>query len=349
MKNYYIVFSVLIIFSFKKSNNLTEYVFPKLFNFTEPILVNDYKITDEGVTLGRYLFYDKILSRNKSFSCASCHKQEFAFADNSTFSTGINGDTLKRNTPPIFNVAWYNSLFWDGRAKTIEEQILFPVSDHKEMDLDWKIASKRINQSSFYKKQFRNIYGNLIIDSLLICNAIAQFERSLISCNSKYDDVIQGKQYFSKQEHNGFVIVNDQSMGDCFHCHTTDVNTVGTTGGFANNGLDTISTFSEIKDIGKASISNKKEDIGVFKIPSLRNIAVTAPYMHDGRFQTLEEVLDFYSEGIQNTKNIDSKMQYAHKGGVHLSENDKKDVVLFLKTLTDSSFINNSKFSNPFY
>lgn len=344
----YSIFLIIIFLSFQKLTETTSYIFPKLFHFPEKQININNPLTNEGVELGRFLFYDKILSKDKSMSCASCHKQKHAFADNKKFSKGIYGESLKRNTLPIFNLAWYNKFFWDGRTSTIEEQVLFPVSDHVEMDLDWKTASKRINQSKFYRSKFKKAFGNQQIDSILICKAIAQFERTLISNNSKYDRGIQGKATFSDEELRGFVVVNDQSMGDCLHCHITDANALGTNGKFANNGLDKVFKSEDYVDKGKGAVSEIKNEIGQFKTPSLRNIALTAPYMHDGRFQTLEEVVDFYSEGVSSSINIDSKMQYAHKGGVHLSSEDKKAVIAFLKTLTDSVFISNSKFSDPF-
>lgn len=340
-----IVISVLtiLLFGFQKVKNDELYFFEALFRFPEKP-VNLYNpVTEKGAELGRYLFYDTILSSDFSFSCASCHQQQFAFADNKKFSKGVDGEFLKRNTMPLFNLAWYSSFFWDGRATSIEDQIFVPVRAHNEMNLDWKEAEKRLNESFFYKKQFKNVFSINYIDSITISKAIAQFERTLISNHSKYDKVIAGKDKFTESEFRGFILVNDQSMADCLQCHTTDADALGTTRNFSNNGLDI-----ELKDEGLFKTTQNLNDKGKFKIPSLRNIALTAPYMHDGRFETLEEVINFYSEGVQISKLIDSKMQYAHQGGVQLTNEEKKDVISFLKTLSDSTFISNTKFSNPF-
>ncbi len=306
-------------------------------------------LTLEGIELGRFLFYDSVLSDQNNFSCASCHQQQYAFSDGpKTLSTGPSGIKQKRTTPPLFNLPWYQSYFWDGRAHTLEEQAYFPVRAHSELNLDWKIAERRIQKSKFYKPKFRAAFGNIRIDSSLIVKAIAQFERTLISHNSKYDQVIRGETTLTAEEFEGFVLINDQTKGDCMHCHTTDSDALGTTGKFSNNGLDSAKTFSDYPDSGLGGDTKTKSDYGKFKIPSFRNVAFTAPYMHDGRFKTLEEVLDFYSEGVVLSVNIDSKMQYAHKGGVHLNKEEKRKIILFLNTLTDSTFTTNPAYSNPF-
>lgn len=339
---------LLLVVSFRQLAEPTPYIFEKMVYFPEMPVANDNPITIEGVELGRFLFYDSILSRDKSFSCASCHRQENAFADNKKFSIGIDGKLMSRNTLPLFNLAWYEGMFWDGRAATIEEQVFQPVSAHDEMDLNWKIAVKRIKSNKFYKSKFEAAFGQVPIDSILIAKAIAQFERTLISSNSKYDLVLKKLAYFTPDEYAGFEIMNDQTKGDCLHCHLTDANALGTNGKFSNNGLDAVTNIKEFKDFGKANASGKNEDYGVFKIPSLRNIAVTAPYMHDGRFNTLEEVIDFYSEGLNYSPTIDSKMGHIRTKGAKLSPLEKQQIIAFLHTLTDTVFIQNKKFSNPF-
>jgi len=342
----FITFSIL---SFAFKTEPTPYTFPRLFYFPEMPSPASNPVTIEGVELGRYLFYDSILSFNYTFSCASCHKQENAFSNSSeTFSKGINGDFMQRNTPALFNLAWYPAMFWDGKAKNIEEQIFHPVRTSTEMNLSWKEAARRINKSKFYRSKFILVFGKQEIDSILIAKAVAQFLRTLLSYQSRYDRMLKGDVTFTHDEHEGYTIVNDQTMGDCLHCHNTDANALGTSLTFSNNGLDKIEKAENYKDKGYGAITGNIKDNGKFKIPSLRNIALTAPYMHDGRFKTLEEVVDFYSEGVNTCANIDSKMQYAHQGGVKLSVLQKKQVVLFLKTLTDSVFISNPEFGNPF-
>jgi cytochrome c peroxidase len=339
----------LIILSFREKLKLTPYKFPEPKFFPKMPVAADNPVTVEGANLGKYLFYDPILSSDSTMSCSSCHNQKNAFSDSpNSFSKGRNGTLMKRNTMALFNLAWYPAYFWDGRASSIEEQVFHPVREYNEMNLDWKVAAKRLEKNKFYKKQFKEIFGTSKIDSTHISFAIAQFLRTLISYQSKYDQVIEGKALFTKDEYEGFNLVNDQTKGDCIHCHITDGDALGTNLVFSNNGLDAVTNPNAFKDKGRGAITRKTTDNGKFKVPSLRNLAFTAPYMHDGRFKTLEEVINFYSEGVKPCANIDSKMEYAHQGGVKLSAEDKKKIIAFLLTLSDSSFISNPEFSNPF-
>lgn len=313
-----------------------------------PVAANN-PVSVEGAKLGKYLFYDPILSSDKTMSCASCHNQKFAFSDSpNAYSKGRAGGLMKRNTMALFNLAWYPAFFWDGRASGIEEQIFHPVREYNEMNLDWSTAATRLEQNKFYKSQFLEIFGRSKIDSVQISFAIAQFLRTLISYQSKYDRVIEGKALFTKDEYEGFNLVNDQTKGDCLHCHTTDGDALGTTLVFSNNGLDAVEIANDYKDKGRGAITGKIADNGKFKVPSLRNLSFTAPYMHDGRFKTLEDVLNFYSEGVQKSFNIDTKMEFVHQRGAKLTSDDKRKIVAFLLTLSDSSFILNPEFSNPF-
>lgn len=345
----YVLLIIIFAASFKKKTAPVPYKFPELVFFPKMPVSEINSVTVEGVELGRYLFYDPILSKNNNFSCASCHKQEAAFSDApNAFSKGVNGDLLSRNTMPLFNLAWYPALFWDGKAASIEAQVFHPVRGNNEMNLEWEVAVERISSSNFYKYKFQQAFPNKLIDSTLITMAIAQFERTLLSYSSKYDKVLAGKAFFTKDEYDGFVLMNDMTKGDCLHCHTTDGDALTTTSTFSNNGLDTISIAKNYTDIGRGGITRIINDYGKFKIPSLRNIALTAPYMHDGRFKTLAAVLDFYSEGVNQCANIDSKMEFVHQKGAHLSKEEKHKIIAFLYTLTDSSFITDTRFSNPF-
>lgn len=344
-----ILFAIILFAAFAAMHKPTPYIFPnfKFFPKMPHSVINP--VTMEGVDLGRHLFYDPILSLNNDLSCATCHRQEKAFSDSpSTFTKGNRNVLTNRNTMPLFNLAWYSSFFWDGRASSIEEQVFHPVRDTNEMNLPWKEATKRIKKSKIYKQKFKSTFGNQKIDSVLISNAIGQFLRTLISDQSKFDRVLAGMEYFNKDEYAGLVLMNDMTKGDCLHCHTTDANALGTTGLFSNNGLDNIKDPKTYRDKGLGGYTNNINDNGKFKIPSFRNVAVTAPYMHDGRFATLEKVLDFYSEGVQQSVNIDSKMGLAHQGGVRLTAEEKKQIIAFLNTLTDSIFITNPDFGNPF-
>ena len=338
-----------VLFGFSQYFINEPYPFPKLAAFPKMPVNHLNPVTKEGVKLGRYLFYDPILSKDSSISCSSCHQQAFAFSDgNVKYSTGVNGHQLNRNTPPIFNLAWNQHLFWDGKANSIEEQVFFPVRDHLEMGLDWNLATNRLKNSVFYKACFQAAFEGKVIDSVLVAYAIAQFERTIISYNTRLDKALRREVFLTKDELKGLELMNDQSKGNCLHCHPTDANFVSTTGKFANNGLDTFSTVYALKDAGRGGVSNNKADFGLFKIPSLRNITLTAPYMHDGRFKTLEEVLDFYTSGVKQNPTIDSKMHFANEAGVNLTALEKRQIIIFLNALTDSVLIIDEAFSNPF-
>jgi len=302
------------------------YEFPVLFAFPKMPVNEQNLATKEGVKLGRYLFYDPILSADSSISCASCHHQKNAFADAARFSKGIGAQLQQRNTLPLFNLAWYNSFFWDGRIAILEDLPFHPVRTKSEMNLNWQEAEKRIANKPFYRKQFRTVFKTESPDSNQIVFAISQFLRTLISANSKYDQVLRGEKHLTTDEYAGFILANNQTKGNCLHCHITDAHALGTNGKMSNNGLDA----------------------GLFKNPSLRNLAFTAPYMDDGRFNTLEEVVDFYSDSIKNPAYADSKMGHLQNGKSALNALEKKQLIAFLKTLSDSAFVLDARFSNPF-
>lgn len=351
LKKYLLIFSLPAIMAtgFIGTHLPNPYLFPQLYHFPEMPISKENPVTVEGVELGRYLFYDPILSSNQNLSCASCHKQAYAFSDApNSFSRGNEGQLTIRNTLPLFNLAWYPAYFWDGRVSSIEEQVFHPVRDLSEMNLSWTEAVKRVRKNKFYRQKFKEVYGHTEVDSTHITKAIGQFLRTLISYQSKYDLVLKGEAYFTKDEFDGFVLMNSMKKGDCMHCHTTDANALGTTLTFSNNGLDDIQDPTQYSDLGLGGFTHKPGDNGKFKIPSLRNVAVTPPYMHDGRFLTLDEVLDFYSEGVNKSVNIDSKMGFAHQKGVKLSKDEKRKIIAFLITLTDSAFISNPEFGSPF-
>jgi cytochrome c peroxidase len=339
---------IILLCSWSMSVVTTPYRFPEL-NFFPAMPVSPVNpVTVEGVQLGRYLFYEKLLSDDASMSCGSCHKQEYAFSDGpKQYTEGRNRVMMKRNTMPLFNLAWYPSLFWDGRAATIEEQVFHPVRSYNEMNLDWKNAAARLNENKFYRKLFNEAFGTAEIDSVKIAMSIAQFLRTLISNQSKYDRVLAAKDRFTQDEFDGFNLINDQTKGDCMHCHSTDGDALGTQLMFSNNGLDAVTEPSAYRDIGRGAVTGNIKDYGKFMVPTLRNVGLTAPYMHDGRFKTLEEVLDFYSEGVKWSPNIDSKMQHVKRGGVNLTKDEKRKVIAFLHTLTDTVFIKNPEFSKP--
>ncbi|HEX8517563.1 MAG TPA: cytochrome c peroxidase [Bacteroidia bacterium] len=328
---------------------VTPYSFPQLEYFPKIIESETNPLTVEGAALGRFLFYDPILSADSSLSCAGCHDQKSAFSDApKALSQGINSNASSRNTMSLSNLAWHPAFFYDGRVVTLEDQVEHPLLNPNEMNSDWGDILRKLNKSNFYRKKFHSLYRNKAVDSTQVRNVIAQFLRTLISHESKFDKMLLGKVKLTEEEFNGFRIMNDQTKGDCLHCHPTDGNRMFTTMAYSNNGLDSIFDADKYIDKGRGAVTGIKKDNGKFMIPSLRNIALTAPYMHDGRFKTLEEVMEFYTSGVHVSANIDSKMGMAYQKGVKLTDKEKREVIAFLKTLTDSVFINKKEFSNPF-
>ena len=242
---------------------------------------------------------------------------------------------------PLFNLAWnYNERFaWDGKELSLERQALEPVENPIEMHSDWNDVIDRLQNHTEYPELFLKAFNTSTISKELAVKAIAQFERTLISANSKFDRFSLGQTNLTPQELNGLDVFLREDKGDCFHCHGNPNNPLWTDNEFHNNGLD--ETFS---DLGLGAVTGDPNDNGKFRSPSLRNLDFTAPYMHDGRFLTLDEVINFYSEGLQNSATIDPLMKNLNQGGVQLSSEDKADLKAFLLTLSDPSFANNPDF-----
>jgi cytochrome c peroxidase len=316
------------------------------------IIPADNPLTVEGVDLGRHLFYETRLSRNNTMSCGSCHQQPLAFTDGKALSTGINRLQTKRGSMSLANMLWFSQFNWDGSATSLEEQALKPLEDPLEMHQPVAEAVNKLQQTERYPPMFEKAFGSATITKENILKALAQFQRTLISGNSRYDRYLQKKEVFTPDEVEGmalFMTHPDPSTntrgGNCGDCHGGVLLTTRT---FHNNGLD-----FEPKDNGLGDISGKATDNGKFKSPSLRNIALTAPYMHDGRFKTLEEVLDHYNEHIRfNTPNLDPLITEASNmpngRSLGLTSEEKRKIIAFLHTLTDTTFINDKRFSNPF-
>jgi len=295
-------------------------------------------LTIEGVALGRKLFYDKKLSANNTISCGSCHQQRFAFSDNKTFSLGVNDSVGIINAMPLFNLGWGRAFFWDGRSPSLFAQVHDPVINPIEMANTWGNVLVKLQGDKDYPREFKKVFGTDTINAGMVMKAIAQFELTLVSFNTRFDQYyFEGRaEVLTPQEERGLDIFF--GFGNCNHCHS-DV--LLTDNYFRNNGLDAA------PPPGLYNTTGKETDRGRHKVPSLRNIALTAPYMHDGRFKTLEEVLDFYSTGIhQKSPNIDEHMVPFGRG-LGLTAEQKADLVAFLHTLTDSSFITNKAFSDP--
>ena len=313
----------------------TPYRFTMSSTFPIPALPRDNPLIEERIVLGERLFNDTALSRDGTLSCASCHPQATAFADPRRFSVGVAGRTGTRQGMPLFNLAWKSRFFWDGRAPSLREQALIPIQDHQEMDETPDNVVTKLRKTSI--EHFARAFDSPEVTAERIGLALENYLLTLTSHDSKFDRVMRGEGKLSAQEQRGFelfMMEREPRMGslgaDCFHCHG---GALLTDHQFRNNGLAIVET-----DLGRFRVTQAAIDRGTFSTPSLRNIAVTAPYMHDGRFSTLEQVLDHYSEGVQRTDTLDPNLAKHPDGGLHLSAEEKKAVIAFLKTLTDRKF-----------
>ncbi len=322
---------------------------PYTFNNPYPLppipTFNENPISVEGVALGKKLFYDKRLSGDNTMSCNSCHKQENAFATNLAVEKGIDGIAGKRSSMPLFNLTWnLENFFWDGRALTLEEQTQMPVEDVIELHETWENAINEIKADELYPELFKNAF-NVSIDGInqdLAGRAMSQFLRTLISNNSKFDQYLRGDIDLNDAEFAGLSKFDvegpedgiSKGGSDCHHCHSQPLFTDYT---IRNNGLDTDNTFT---DFGKEEHTGLVTDRAKFKVPSLRNLLYTAPYMHDGRFQTLEEVIEHYNFGGHTSSTIDPDMKN-REYGLLLTQTEKDNLLAFLKALSDPSFITN--------
>ena len=346
----------------------TPYPFQMSATFPIPDLPRDNPLTVERVELGKMLFFDKKLSVNNAQSCADCHLPEKAFADARRTARGAEGEFGPRNTMPLFNLAWKKEFFWDGRAKSLREQVLQPIQNPIEMhetltNLVMKLRSSRreealTNKSAIGNRQsaiemslltsaatnedypalFTAAFGSSEITAEKIALALENYLLTLTSFDAKFDRVLRGEGKFTTEEQRGFELFSTeydprrgQFGADCFHCHGGPL---FQSQSFANNGSD-----GAFKDIGREKVTGKASDRGKFSVPSLRNVALTAPYMHDGRFRTLEDVVEHYSTGIPRSATLDPNLAKHPDGGVPLSADDKRALVAFLKTLTDAQFL----------
>ncbi len=316
-----------------------------------PELPADNPLTVQGVLLGRMLFYETMLSKDGSQSCATCHQQGDGFSDPNRFSLGVEGLPGKRQAMPVFNMAWHtNAFFWDGRAPLLRDQALMPIQDPLEMNETLDNVVAKLSDSKEYRDQFKRAFDSEEITAPKMALAMEQFMLSIVSHQSKYDKYLAGEVQLTDSEDRGRLLFEmeynpffpDQSGADCAHCH----------GGanfendqYMNNGLDTDADFT---DMGREKVTNNPADRAKFKVPSLRNVALTAPYMHDGRFQTLEEVIDHYNSGIEESSTADPTVINTRQTGLMLTDQDKQDLINFLKTLTDEAFLNNEDYQSPF-
>jgi cytochrome c peroxidase len=298
---------------------------------------------NQKVILGRVLFYDKQLSFNNNISCGTCHKQDFGFADNVKIHKGIWGTDLQRNTLSISGEA--NLLFWDGRSQSLSDLVLRPIANHQEMLQDLSVLPEKLKKMTYYKQMFKNAFGDSTITIERIGNALSFFCRAIQANNSKINKMViagNNTSMLSNEEKAGYDIFNGK--GRCVTCHSFG-SISSYNSAFHNIGLDII-----YKDGGLSNISNREEDKGVFKTPNLTNIELTAPYMHDGRYNTLEEVVEFYNSQIQAHPNLSSllKDEDNHPLRLQLTDSEKNALVKFLKTFTDPVLKTDPRFSDPF-
>lgn len=340
-----------------------------------PLTVDDYKFntfsigdkpSNQKATLGRVLFYDKNLSLDGTISCASCHKQELAFADDVSFSEGVLGNHTDRNSLALGSLKSfdqeYNSpnspgLFWDERVSTVKEQMEQTFANENEMGMDLNDLKQIVEQEAHYDVLFRRAFSSNAIDNDKVLEALESFVRSIKSKNSKFDLASESNNNFvglpfekdwrglTEEENRGKLLFSEH----CQSCHLRDALQFQDFGSprfsIANNGLDL-----RYKDEGVGTFTNESSDVGKFKIPGLRNIALTAPYMHDGRFNTLEEVINFYNEGIKAHPNLNFvlRKENGNPKRLNLDADDKKDLEAFLHTLTDHTIAKTERWSNPF-
>ena len=342
----------------KPETHLMELTTPFVFGrFNIP---PDNPLTDESVALGRRLFYDPKLSNNGQISCATCHRQSLAFTDGLARSLGVSGKPLAFNSMSLVNLMWGpRHFFWDGRSPSLENQALQPIEHKDEMGRNIDELVSQLKQDKVYQTLFNQAFGS--ITAINIAKALASFQRTLISSNSRYDQYLRGELSLSAEEEQGrklFMAHPDTKVslrgGNCIDCHSQFL----TSGfgsafdGFSNNGLDNDEDLQE----GLYTFTKREEHKGLFKAPTLRNIAVTAPYMHDGRFKSLKEVLAHYNGGIKRSQTLSlliieadnipkSKIDHI---SLNLNQDEVTAIIAFLHTLTDELFLTNNDFSDPF-
>lgn len=299
--------------------------FPKpVYNFEQP------PFDSNKIELGRILFYDPILSKDNTISCASCHSPFNAFAHTDhDLSHGIFDSIGNRNAPALFNLAWQKTFMWDGAINHLDMQALAPISHPSEMGSNINEVIKKLNESKAYKELFLNAFQDSTISTSKILKALSQFQLTLVSANTKYDRVKMGKEVFTEQEKNGYQLFKK----NCASCHSEPL---FSNYNFENNGLPIDPTLN---DMGRYVITENENDKRKFKVPSLRNLSFTYPYMHDGRFMTLQEVINHYTSGIEHSETLSSQFNES----IELSSNEKVDLISFLLTLNDKDFVFNKK------
>lgn len=301
--------------------------------------LNNNTLTEAGFELGKKLFYDGKLSSNDAIPCAFCHEQAFAFTHHGhTLSHGVNGGIGLRNSPPIQNMAFQTAFMWDGAASHLDLQPIIPITSELEMGETLSHVIEKLKADSYYQKQFGLAFEDGAINASNMLKALSQFMVMMVSSNSKYDKYVRNEDNvtLSQIELDGF----NTFQNKCASCHATDLFTDQS---YRNKGL---SINPKLNDTGRFKVLEKPEDLYKFKVPSLRNVEVTFPYMHDGRFASLEAVLDFYDAGMVDNGNVDASLKRNDGSyGISLSTYEKESLIAFLKTLTDNEFLNDERFS----
>ncbi len=330
-------FYLIILVAFGSFAFCTEYI--SYFNPPEYFPKPEYdfsknQLSKEKIELGRALFYDPILSKDNTISCASCHSPYNAFAHTDhDLSHGINDEIGTRNAPALFNLAWHKTFMWDGAINHLDMQALAPISHPKEMDESLKNVVEKLQSKKIYPSLFHQAFQDSLITGEHVLKALSQFQLTLVSANSKYDEVEKGLAQFSEQEENGYLLFQK----NCNSCHTEPLFSNQT---FANNGLPVDTTLN---DFGKWMITKVSSDSLRFKVPTLRNLSFTYPYMHDGRFRKLNQVLNHYTKGISKSPTLAKEL----KNGIQLKPNEKIDLIAFLLTLDDKKFVFDQKHQFP--
>lgn len=338
MKRFVILFLITWLIACQKDeqgNQADAFRLPA--HFPQPVYnFETNPFTKEGFELGKKLFYDPILSVDSTVSCGTCHAQVHGFADHNTaLSFGIHNRVGARNAPPIYNLLWKKHFMWDGGINHIEVMPVAPITDPNEMGESMFSVTEKLSAHKEYQQLFKKIFKKDKIDDQQLLHALAQFQSMIISADSKYDKFILGKAQFTSSELAGLAVFNQK----CSNCHKPPLFTDFS---FRNNGLDVHSN-----DPGRARITLDPNDHGKFSVPSLRNIAITNPYMHDGRFQSLKQVLDFYADAVINNEHLDPELKLSEKPGIPLTEDEKSKLLAFLFTLTDYTFLSNTLYSEP--
>lgn len=327
------IFCILATLTMALSN--TNYRFEKPAHFPEPHYdFSKNPLNSEIIELGKKLFYDPILSKDSTISCASCHSPFNAFAHTDhDLSHGIRDQIGFRNAPALFNLAWHSNFMWDGAVNHLDMQALAPISSHTEMDENISNICQKLSRSDNYQKLFNKAFGDSSISGERILKALSQFQLSLVSAESKYDSVIRNQSIFTAQEKKGYELF----LKHCNICHSEPL---FSNFKFSDNGLPLDTTLN---DFGRMKVTQNKADSLKFKIPSLRNLQYSYPYMHDGRFKKLSEVLNHYVKGIENRPGLAIELE----NRIPLSSTEKVDLIAFLLTLNDKNFVFNKEFGFP--